>query len=406
MLEDPPNPGPVLWDPNKVEQIQVPKEQGHQFIQDLNNGIDTSTKEYDFEESVRGWGDILRTRLHSRSVLAGYVPGDEELEDRIRLYVEECDNIQGFNILLDGTESFPEVLSFLDDEFSTKPRLTFPIVSNVGELTWKNAATRLVRIFSLYHDAAAFSTLTVPLGCMKELSMKQEVPQVFPDLLFSPTIYQTSAIIASFLDTFSLTYRTQNNPTDLSDVIAGLTVYGRKFSNASLALPFPITPNTSLQKFLEARDDKLPLYSSLTPGSSPETSLNQIFGFRGFNDNGVLLQYLQYLNSTVSSVKSITTPMPTLPPYPRIFSEHVSIKGSVDPIASRMPGFQVNQIGALAGLHTCYGLGSMLEDLSTLVSKIKINRLPEINEEVDIFREKLETMQHLAKNHSLDVDFS
>lgn len=405
ILEEPCPEGPALWDKTRLEKAPPPLDNRHPFIQDLDGGVDTNTKDYAFESSVRGWGDLLRARLHPRSVLAGYQKLEDDLEDRIRLYVEECDNIQGFQILVDATESYPEVLSFLEDEFSSKSRVAFPVVAGVGELSWRDAATRFIRTFLSYHDTAVLSSLTVPLSCVQELSVKPEVPQTFPDLSYSlEASYHTSAILASFIDTFSLTYRSKNNESQMSDVIAGLTSRGWKLSAASLALPFPMLPGTSLKETLEARVDEAPLWSSLTPGAVSADSLYQTLALRGVPDGGVLLEYMQYLSSTVTAVCSVHNSIPTLPPFPKFFSSHVSTRGSVDPSVSRMPGFDVNAAPVLAGLHASHTLGTMLSSVTSMASKINVQRLPLIDIEPDLLSERIETMNALASLHSWQMD--
>ncbi|NXF13632.1 MSTO1 protein, partial [Smithornis capensis] len=112
--------------------------------------------------SVRLWSDFLQVQLHPRSVLVlrqylhdgdcgcleAFGQGEsllqdpacvEELEDRLHFYVEECDYLQGFQVLCDLHNGFSgvgaKVTELLHDEYSGKGILTWgltPVQSNVG----------------------------------------------------------------------------------------------------------------------------------------------------------------------------------------------------------------------------------------------------------------------------------
>ncbi|NXN73395.1 MSTO1 protein, partial [Himantopus himantopus] len=112
--------------------------------------------------SVQAWSDYLSVRLHPKSIyvirqymhdgdcgcLEAFGQGEsllqdpgcvEELEDRLHFYVEECDYLQGFQVLCDLHNGFSgvgaKVTELLCDEYSGKGILTWgltPVMSNVG----------------------------------------------------------------------------------------------------------------------------------------------------------------------------------------------------------------------------------------------------------------------------------
>ncbi|NWS07595.1 MSTO1 protein, partial [Motacilla alba] len=112
--------------------------------------------------SVRLWSDYLNVHLHPKSVyvirqylhdgdcgcLEAFGQGEsllqdpacvEELEDRLHFYVEECDYLQGFQVLCDLHNGFSgvgaKVTELLHDEYSRKGILTWgltPVLSAVG----------------------------------------------------------------------------------------------------------------------------------------------------------------------------------------------------------------------------------------------------------------------------------
>ncbi|NWU71049.1 MSTO1 protein, partial [Pterocles burchelli] len=112
--------------------------------------------------SVQLWSDYLNVQLHPKSIyvirqymhdgecgcLEAFGQGEsllqdpscmEELEDRLHFYVEECDHLQGFQVLCDLHNGFSgvgaKVTELLYDEYSGKGILTWgltPVLSNVG----------------------------------------------------------------------------------------------------------------------------------------------------------------------------------------------------------------------------------------------------------------------------------
>ncbi|NXP19343.1 MSTO1 protein, partial [Scytalopus superciliaris] len=115
--------------------------------------------------SVRLWSDYLNVHLHPKSLyvirqylhdgdcgcLEAFGQGEsllqdpscvEELEDRLHFYVEECDYLQGFQVLCDLHNGFSgvgaKVTELLHDEYSGKGILTWgltPVPSKVA-VSW------------------------------------------------------------------------------------------------------------------------------------------------------------------------------------------------------------------------------------------------------------------------------
>ncbi|NWI70794.1 MSTO1 protein, partial [Todus mexicanus] len=112
----------------------------------------------DSSGSVQLWSDYLNVRLHPKSVyvirqymhdgdcgcLEAFGQGEsllqdprcvEELEDRLHFYVEECDDLQGFQVLCDIHNGFSgvgaKVTELLYDEYSGKGILTWGLTPTV-----------------------------------------------------------------------------------------------------------------------------------------------------------------------------------------------------------------------------------------------------------------------------------
>lgn len=114
-----------LWDTTAVEVVKDEPTPKPQYLQDLEQpvtGTDaTNDTDYKFSESVQSWTDFMYSRYHPRSInlvsgvehsadedaLDCFTSGveiwknenfEDELGDKIRQYIEECNNCQVHNI--------------------------------------------------------------------------------------------------------------------------------------------------------------------------------------------------------------------------------------------------------------------------------------------------------------------
>ncbi|NXP13549.1 MSTO1 protein, partial [Thinocorus orbignyianus] len=154
----------------------------------------------------RGWSRWLRLPLHPKSlyVVRQYLHGGdcgcleafgqgesllqdpgclEELEDRLHFYVEECDYLQGFQVLCDLHDGFSgvgaKVTELLCDEYSGKGILTWgltPVSSNlVGSFFLQDSQKN---IYSLMNTAlgivrlSGHSSLFCPLSLRGSLGLR------------------------------------------------------------------------------------------------------------------------------------------------------------------------------------------------------------------------------------------
>lgn len=84
-------------------------------------------------------------------------------------------------------------------------------------------------------------------------------------------LYQTSALLAAFFDTATLSYRLRQTPESLPRFCECVTPAGRKMTAAGLALPFGLREGQDLIEFLDQSGDHA-LLTQLTPGCEPGTS--------------------------------------------------------------------------------------------------------------------------------------
>ncbi|NXI29013.1 MSTO1 protein, partial [Sterrhoptilus dennistouni] len=159
--------------------------------------------------SVRLWSDYLNVHLHPKSVyvirqylhdgdcgcLEAFGQGEsllqdpaclEELEDRLHFYVEECDYLQGFQVLCDLHNGFSgvgaKVTELLRDEYSQKGILTWgltPVLSTVGVMVGffppqdsQNSFYRLMNTALGIAHLARHSSLLCPMSLSGSLGIK------------------------------------------------------------------------------------------------------------------------------------------------------------------------------------------------------------------------------------------
>ncbi|KAF7279811.1 hypothetical protein GWI33_006733 [Rhynchophorus ferrugineus] len=122
----------IEWDQEKFEVKQDKKPVKNKFQTEIESPIilpEAVNKKYNLEESVEVWSDYLYSRFHPRSIniineyqhanketpFDSYSLGvelsktecfQEDFNDKIRNYVEECDHFQGFHMLTDCTNGF------------------------------------------------------------------------------------------------------------------------------------------------------------------------------------------------------------------------------------------------------------------------------------------------------------
>ncbi|XP_077012522.1 protein misato homolog 1 isoform X2 [Tamandua tetradactyla] len=343
------------------------------------------------EGSIRVWSDFLRVHLHPRSIcmihkynhdgeagrLEAFGQGEsvlrepgylEELEDRLHFYTEECDYLQGFQILCD-----------LHDGFSGEPQ--------------KNIYRLLNTAFGLVH-LTAHSSLVCPLSLSGSLGLRPEPPVSFPHLHYDATLpFHCSAILATALETVTVPYRLCSSPVSMVHLADMLSFSGRKVVTAGATIPFPLTPGQSLPDRLvqlgeatpwtplsACRDpagtrcfaqsvvlrgvDRACHTSQLTPG----TPLPSVLHMSAAGE-AVLAQYLQQQEPGVmSSSHLLLTPCRVVPPYPHLFSSSLSQQGLIldgPPTGAAVESVPVfGTLRSSSSLHQI--LGGLAKELSTL----------------------------------------
>uniref|UniRef100_A0A8C8BCC3 Misato mitochondrial distribution and morphology regulator 1 n=1 Tax=Otus sunia TaxID=257818 RepID=A0A8C8BCC3_9STRI len=233
------------------------------------------------------WSDYLSVRLHPKSIyvvrqymhdgecgcLEAFGQGErllqdpsclEELEDRLHFYVEECDYLQGFQVLCDLHDGFSgvgaKVTELLCDEYSGKGILTWgltPVLSNVGD-SQKNFYRLMNTALGIVH-LSSHSSLFCPLSLSGSLGIKPQPPLTFPYINYDASLhYHSSAILAAVLDTLTAPYRLRSSQGSMMHLAETLNFSGRKVVAAWAAVPFPALRGYSLPDTLCAYQQDVP----------------------------------------------------------------------------------------------------------------------------------------------------
>lgn len=452
----------IGWDSGKVEVIKKDPVGKSEYQRDLGEGAkdeggdeEEKEKDYNFKDTVQDWIDFSYSRFHPRSInmvneyshskeenlfdtitngmeLWRNCDFQDEITDKVRQYVEECDGCQGFQTLFDCVDGFAglgvKCLEHLQDEYG-KASLVFPLIPP-RMLNFKNADETMTTSIRVVNTALCFSNLIescslfVPLSTMGRCWRNLDQPRSFPLVCYEESnLYQTSALLATFLDTVSLRYR-MKNPSQgnyLPSLCADISPYGRKMAAAGLALPFGMTSSEDLIDFLDKHEQNL--HTQLTPNVSVGNKyLFQSVSVRGIPRNKlkrpptaksaqrqqrmaayrcdsvsemVQFYYQCQLHASMSHVTACGAPMDLRTPYPNeVLQSRVGFDGFLHDFDLGVKQ-KVISTPTLATIQSSGDLADSLDSLHREVSRIKIakiSRFAESGLELEDYKESLERL--------------
>ncbi|XP_052857414.1 protein misato [Drosophila gunungcola] len=419
----------------QLDVQEQPQAAVSEYQRDLLRNSVVPEKDYRLAETANSWADFLYARYHPRTLnilpglvrdptvqaLGTYSAGTElwqaasfndEFCDRIRLYVEECDGLQGFHVLFDIDDGFGglagKCLEHLNDEYS---RASFVLpLHQPRNTSYAQADPRLshsIRVVNSvlgYHHLSEQAAMFTPLSTLETIWRNTSLKsRNLPGLQWqADNLYQTSALLAAFLDTATLGYRLRQTPDSLRRFCERISPSGRKMTAAGLALPFGLREGQDLIEFLDQSGDHA-LLTQLTPGCEPGTSyVLQSVTARGIpaerlkrprEHAGEQLRMAAYGCDSVShmlqlyyqcsyhgsATNAAATPLPlkTQLPFPyEMFSDSISGKGFCLPGGSeREPGTRVDAAPVLAALQNSTKLGEHLDNLHAQTHRVQLAKL-------------------------------
>ncbi|XP_067665143.1 protein misato homolog 1-like [Haliotis asinina] len=417
-------------------------------------------KLYNLDNSVSVWSDFLRVHLHPKSlhIVDDYIHRNEEqpfdmfqlgtsvlknvdsmdaIEDQIRFFVEECDHLQGFHMLMDWCDGFggygASLLQYLEDEYTNKARMTCAVSPAVmPDSTVRHRANRIINSAFCLDKGGNMSSLFVPMSLAGSLWKKMGSSRHFPYLNYKGELdYHTSGIMAACLDTVSLPYRREGFSTQLADITASFNSLGRKVAAVYTSFPFPLTPQGTFVESLMSHKDHPPWYS-LTPhvGTCLDPYMQSCV-VRGVPEHkttrsqptpdipGILTgcsslaEVLQlYLSETYPQTFNAGCTMrdacKVVSPYPHVFSSKVSSSGFIcDKDRTSYQGVEsVPAMTSLQSNSSVYDLTSSLHNEASRFNIKKHHHYLEAGLEEDEYRETLDSVTTLGQCYKTDTSIS
>ncbi|XP_025947302.1 protein misato homolog 1 isoform X3 [Apteryx rowi] len=359
--------------------------------------------------SMQVWPDYLNVHLHPKSIfvikqynhdgecgrLEAFGQGEsllqdpvclEELEDRLHFFVEECDYLQGFQVLCDLHNGFSgvgaKVTELLHDEYSGK-----------GILTWG--------LTPVIHKMAASLN------------------------------YHSSAILATVLDTLTVPYRLSTSQCSMMHLAETLNFSGRKVVAALAAVPFPVIHGHSLLDTLCAHQQDMPWkflssyreqkvshcfaqsvvlrgickesHNSNCPGKQPASALHACETVEQ-----ILQHYLHTLSPGAFSTSHVLEqPCHTLPPYPQFFSSLLTKQGFLLDRPLSYSSTAVESIPVVTALQSSPVLHTVLYSLYKDLQKLDTRRWASFfstGVEQDDFQEALHELRTLAQCYKTNFE--
>eukprot|EP01135_Chromosphaera_perkinsii_P002685 Nk52_evm53s226 gene=Nk52_evmTU53s226 len=446
-----------------------------------------SQKSYNLDEDVSVWSDYLRLHLHPRTVhiindychASDFEPFDvhcfgqnviknrdfaSSIEDSLHFYVEECDSLQGFQIMVDSGDGFggigAEWLEGLSDEYSTKSIFTFGLYDydpNAKRDSEELKAKYVINSALSFDKLREFSSLYVPMSMTSHSWKLPATPLPLPALRFNSSLrYHTSAILAAALDTATLPYRLNvalpssvQNWLSMEQVEKLFTSRSPDMNIASLsvAFPFPMQVDQTMANVFNNLSPlkNAPYLRQLTPmvsaektvygqltclrgpladvASDPKTLVNKAQTGEGkkivnpYEKCSSRLEMLQrYVTNSngmlsmtpLSSSVLVNQPFATSAPFPSIFKNGMYTPEGLKVVKEGTGSDTVASAPVMSVLESNKGIGTSLENLKTELCSINTRRFFQYYEHggmsSDEFKDFSDNLSTLSDMYSHNVD--
>ena len=351
----------------------------------------------------------------------------EDFTENVRFFAEECDYLQGFNLLSDmqgGFGGFTDLcLQHLCDEYGTSKRkathLTCPSLQPSQDTLDGKLDSYLSTVFSL-NSALEYSSYVVPMSLRSTLFSKsyREMPNT--ELTISSD-YDTSAVLAACYEAAMMPTRSLNSQMTLGDIEQSLVAGGtNKLLSLKGSFPCQYFTNNKVPVVDGQLTSLTPCFSSHDPMAKvfrQVTSLvgtSTVLGTEAVNFHYKLASG-HTLNDT-SLVGKFKNPLKLRTPFPDIFSSNVDLEGrsgSKD-VATYDERCKNQSAIVCAQLSSCQQTGMLCREVLNFSKKIsmmmRIRSHADAEEEREIHEQMLERVEGMKSDcsefSSEDSDFS
>ncbi|KAF9352442.1 mtDNA inheritance, partitioning of the mitochondrial organelle [Mortierella sp. AD094] len=268
----------LSWDPSRMETFeeqQFPLSAYQQHLQDEELGLAAEEEEDNVAMSdAKTWSDFSRVYFHPKSMvtMSGYqldsefMPFDvfsygraafietekekESYDENLRLFMEECDQLQGFQVLvdvLDGWGGFAtSFLEKLREDYPKSALITYGLSDNqMGKsTTLRERQTSAVNETLSMASLSKLSSLYVPVRAPTQSMLSAEGWS--KNIKINPSSrYHTSAFISAGVDSALLPGRLRRDSIFMPDMIGSLNWRNiTTIGTLSVGLPFPFGSKT------------------------------------------------------------------------------------------------------------------------------------------------------------------
>lgn len=357
---------------------------------------------------------------------------EEAISDKIRLLAEACESLQGFQMLGDISDGMGGisygVLEHLSDEYSRKAVLNYAITPpHLSPPTPETNALARASILQAYAQLSKVSHTLIPINLRSNFWNPSAPCGKWNNLKFDiMNPYESSSIVATYLDTMSMLYRRKNNTLSLGSVCDLLTPGGRKVAGGSIAMPLGLPDNECLFEWL--RSGETPQLMSLTGGADltcdPITEGRVIRGIpekhliradtrlpHGVRFDSACQLYEYYLNECQAPpsnrvMAGVNDIIKTTTPFPSLFSKNVTQSGYI----AAEPKDDINEVLSVPTMATMTQSPSVAWKLQELVSKAekldvhKVPRLVDEGVDKESWNAVLEDLKNLISCYHLGND--
>lgn len=270
--------------------------------------------------------------------------------------------------------------------------------------TRTSQSIRVVNSVLSYSDLSEQASMFTPLSTLETIWRNNTLQsRHMPGLKWqSDNLYQSSAVLAAFLDTVTLSYRLRKTPETLLRFCERVSPSGRKLTAAAMALPLGMQQDQDLIDYLDQNANSS-LLTQLSPGCDPGTShLVQSVVARGIpyarlkrpmEQAGPQLRMAAYGCDSVSQMLQLyyqcayhvslthaaSTPLPlkTQLPFPyEIFDDTIASDGfKLLDEGQREKDHRVDSAPVLAALQNSSKLGNHLDALHAQTHRVQLAKL-------------------------------
>ncbi|CAG8526737.1 2623_t:CDS:10 [Dentiscutata erythropus] len=390
-----------------------------------NMEIDSTERIFDLDETVKMWSDFNRIYYHPKSIntISNYQFDDElmpfdvfsygknaylsqqkeedSFEENFRFFTEECDAIQGFQVLtniIDGFGGFTcSFIERLREEYPKTPVISFGITdgqewSPVGHHRYfKQIMNSSLSTIYLSELSSLFIPLNVHTNLLRHGSTK----------FIQPTInlpYHSSCVLSAAIETSTFPFRSRRNTIHMHDFVTRLNWHGNtKIGTLGFAFPLPMSVYGDIDtQTLLPNDDRSVLNDLSLP---PEPHTSKIYGqsvvVRGIPDefravSGIeqkkssdvisdMFGRFQSLGSYSNSFFSTNVFYPIPNSFPNIF-KNLNSDGYIDESAKFIDTRQIHFVPTLSHLTISTRVHKLLQNYKTELQKVNFNFFPEFGE--------------------------